>query len=111
MNERYEIGQIRKLEEDLTCTSELTGDVVKTYKKGTEMVVSANGFFVFPDGRMIQLPKDAELRGYDTTAIAHRIMKYLKHDTQINDVIDDEDDYCSEKSYREVIEEALYDVL
>lgn len=35
MSRRYETGQIRKLEEDLVCTSELTGEIVKTYKKGT----------------------------------------------------------------------------
>lgn len=109
--ERYEIGQIRRLETDMECTSALTGEVVKTYKKGTEYTVSANRFFVFPDGRMIPLPKEAELKGYDAEAIAHRIMRYLKRDTQIEDIIDDEDDYCSEKSYREVIEEALYDIL
>lgn len=57
------------------------------------------------------MPSDAELNGYDTTAIAHRIMKYLKRDTPIVDVIDDEDDYCSDKTFREVIEEALYDIL
>ena len=109
--ERYEIGQIRKLEEDLECTSALTCEVVKTYKKGTEYTVSANRFFVFPDGKMIPMPKDAELKGYDTEAIAKRIMKYLKYDTPINDIIDDDDDYCNEKTFREVIEEALYDIL
>lgn len=109
--DKYEIGQIRKLEEDMECTSALTGEVVKTYKKGTEFTVSASGFCVFPDGKMIPIPKDAELKGYDITAIAHRIMRYLKYDTPINDIIDDEDDYCNEKSFREAIEEALYDIL
>lgn len=60
---------------------------------------------------MTQIPKDAELRGYDTEAIAKRIMKYLKCDTPISDIIDDDDDYCCEKTFREAIEEALYDIL
>ena len=111
MSERYKIGQIRKLDEDMECTSALTGEVVKTYKKGTEITVSANKFFVFPDNRVIPMPVGSELKGYDVEAIANRIMRHLKHDTQINDVIDDEDDYCSEKAFREAIEEALYDIL
>lgn len=33
MSERYEIGQIRKIDEDMPMTSALTGEIVKTYKK------------------------------------------------------------------------------
>lgn len=111
MSDRYEIGQIRKLDEDMECRSALTDELVKVYPKGTEFTVSSSGFCLFPDGKMSPLSPEIKVYGYDTRAIAHRIMKYLKHDTAITDVIDEDDDFCNERSFRNAIEEALYDIL
>jgi hypothetical protein len=105
------IGQIMELNKEIICTSELTGEAVKTYPKGTKFTVSSNGSFVFPDGKIVVPSEKVEVKGYDTEAIALRIMKYLKHDTPINEIIDEDDDYYNEKTFKEAIEEALMDIL
>lgn len=104
------IGQIGKLQEEVKVISMLSDSTVKTYPKGTGFVVSADGFMVFPDGKRVKMPDDVKIEGYDIEAIALRIVKFLKRDTLIGEIIDDEDDYCSEKYFREVIEGALCDI-
>lgn len=100
------IGETITLKDEIRTRSSISG-YNKTYPKGTRAVVTASGKLMMSDGNIISVPGNEMTNGYDTEMIAQRIMNGLKRDTDIEDMIDNEDEFANKDYFICIIRDAL----
>ncbi|MEA4805133.1 hypothetical protein [Acetobacterium wieringae] len=103
---KVKIGQVLTLKEDVETTSFLT-DKKTVYKAGTEILITARGFAVYPDGIIQKLDRTYDVAGYDIEAISSRISSRLRWQFDLADSLGDEelDEFKSEIAA--ILEEVL----
>jgi len=81
----------------------------KEYKAGTEVTISAHGFAIYPKGELQNLnSEEFEIKGHDATAIAERVLKYMRSMLPFDEMMNDYD--IRKSDILEAIEEAFYDI-
>ena len=103
----YSIGQI------LTCTQDVEthrvlSDTPEIIKKGTKVIVGADGFVRYPNGRIQKLGEDVEVSGYSTEGLASFIYNYLCHNVYgFSEMLEEWEEDITEESLKEHIADAL----
>jgi hypothetical protein len=100
----YKIGQRLKTKEEVKLTT-IIGNQTEVWPVGTELFVTASNHFLFPDGKLMALPREIKTSGYDANGIAELIFRSLKRNTHIKDMMEDYDE--DEKYIKDAIVEAL----
>ena len=102
---KVKIGQVLQLKEDVEMASFLT-DTKIVYKAGTEILVTANGCVVYPDGSIQKLDRTHDVAGYDVQAISKNIAERLDWNFSLADECDFE-----LNDIQDVIESFLEEIL
>jgi len=87
---KVKIGQVLELKEDVETTSFLI-DTKTVYKAGTEILVTARGFAVYPDGSIQKLDRTYDVAGYDIGAISSRIASRLRWQFDLADTFNEDE--------------------
>ena len=103
----YGIGQILTYTQDVEAYRALS-DTPEVIKKGTKVIVGADGFIRYPDGSIQKLGKDIEVSGYSTEGLASFIFTYLCRNVYgFSEMLDEWEDDVTEESLKEHIADAL----
>lgn len=105
---KYKIGQILTLE-GITLICDLSG-YIKEVPKGSKVIIGADKFKrYFKGGYMVPLPEGTEVEGYDHEGLAEWIFRRLEGYYDLGDAL--EDFGIDVDDFKEVIEDALFDIL
>ena len=86
------IGQKIILDRDLSFDVPVSS-ASRNYKKGCVVIITADGFYSFPDGTKMKIyASDGSFDGYDTESIAEMIFSKLLAETLLSDIVDDNAD-------------------
>jgi hypothetical protein len=103
----YSIGQILTYTQDVE-THRALSDTPEIIKKGTKVIVGADGFVRYPDGSIQKLGDNIEVSGYDTQGLASFIYNYLCRNTcGFSEMMEEWEDDITEESLKEHIADAL----
>lgn len=83
---KVRIGQVLKLKEDVETVSFLT-EKKTIYKAGTEIIITASGFAIYPDGSIQKLDRTYDVAGYDIQAVSKRITEKLQWQFDLVDML------------------------
>lgn len=103
----YSIGQILTYTQDVEAHKVLS-DKSEVIKKGTKIIVGADGFVRYPDGSIQKLSDDIEVSGYSTEGIASFILNHLCcHSYGFSEMLEEWNEDITEESLKEHIADAL----
>lgn len=103
----YGIGQILTITQDVE-TYRAFCDKPEVIKKGTKVVVGANGFVRYQDGSIQKLGDDIEVSGYSTEGLASFLLDYLCRNVYgFSEMLEEWNDDVTDESLKENIADAL----
>lgn len=103
----YNIGQILTYTQDVKTYRALS-DTLEIIKKGTKIIVGADGFVRYPDGSIQKLGDDIEVSGYSTEGLASFIYNYLCQNVYgFSEMLEEWEDDVTEDYIKENIADAL----
>lgn len=103
----YGIGHILTYTQDVE-THRILSDTPEVIKKGTKVIVGADGFVRYPDGSIQKLSEDIEVSGYSTEGLASFIFTYLCRNVYgFSEMLEEWGKDITEESLKEHIADAL----
>lgn len=103
----YNIGHILTYTQDVKTYRALS-DTPEIIKKGTKIIVGADGFVRYPDGSIQKLGDDIEVSGYSTEGLASFIYNYLCQNVYgFSEMLEEWEDGVTEDYIKENIADAL----
>lgn len=103
----YGIGQILTYTQDVE-THRVLSDKPEIIKKGTKIIVGADGFVRYPDGSIQKLDEDVEVSGYSTEGLASFIFTYLRNNVYgFSEMLEEWEEDITEDHIKENIADAL----
>ena len=103
----YGIGQILTYTQDVE-THRVLSDTTEVIKKGTKVIVGADGFVRYPDGSIQKLGEGIEVSGYSTEGLASFIYNYLCRNVYgFSEMLEEWGEDITEESLKEHIADAL----
>lgn len=103
----YNIGQILTYTQD-TEVRRAISDTPEIIKKGTKVIVGADGFVRYSDGSIQKLGENTEVSGYSTEGLASFICNYLCHNVYgFSEMLEEWEEDITEELLKEHIADAL----
>ena len=103
----YSIGQILTYTQDVE-THRVFSEAPEVIKKGTKVIVGADGFVRYPDGSIQKLGEDIKVSGYSTEGLASFIYTYLCNNVYgFSEMMEEWGEDITEESLKEHIADAL----
>lgn len=103
----YSVGQILTYTQDVEAHRALS-DTPEVIKKGTKIIVGADGFVRYQDGSIQKLGEGVEVSGYSTEGLASFIFTYLcRNVCGFSEMLEEWGEDITEESLKEHIADAL----